>query len=192
MDDKTKCPVMHGGATESSMSNMEWWPKSLNLDILHQHDTKTNPMGKGFNYREAVKTLDFKALKKDLTALMTDSQAWWPADWGHYGGLMIRMSWHAAGTYRTADGDRQSAFCANQLLAGQRQPRQGAPSAVADQEEIRQQAQLGRFDCLRRHRRLRVHGPEDLRFRFRPRGYLASGEGHLLGFGEGMAGLNAL
>ena len=116
MDDKTKCPVMHGGATESSMSNMEWWPKSLNLDILHQHDTKTNPMGKGFNYREAVKTLDFKALKKDLTALMTDSQAWWPADWGHYGGLMIRMSWHAAGTYRTADG-RGGAGTGNQRFA---------------------------------------------------------------------------
>jgi catalase-peroxidase len=99
-----KCPVMHGGATETGMSNMEWWPKALNLDILHQHDTKTNPMGKGFNYREELKKLDVAALKKDLRALMTDSQAWWPADWGHYGGLMIRMAWHAAGTYRTADG----------------------------------------------------------------------------------------
>jgi len=99
-----KCPVMHGGATETGMSNMEWWPKALNLDILHQHDTKTNPMGKGFNYREEVKKLDVAALKKDLRALMTDSQAWWPADWGHYGGLMIRMAWHSAGTYRTADG----------------------------------------------------------------------------------------
>jgi len=99
-----KCPVMHGGATSTDMSKMEWWPKALNLDILHQHDTKTNPMGKGFNYREEVKKLDVAALKKDLQALMTDSQAWWPADWGHYGGLMIRMAWHAAGTYRTADG----------------------------------------------------------------------------------------
>jgi catalase-peroxidase len=86
------------------MSNMEWWPKALNLDILHQHDTKTNPMGKGFNYREEVKKLDVAALKKDLHALMTDSREWWPADWGHYGGLMIRMAWHAAGTYRIADG----------------------------------------------------------------------------------------
>jgi len=111
-----KCPVMHGGATESSMSNMEWWPKSLNLDILHQHDTKTNPMGKSFNYREEVMKLDFAALKKDLTALMTDSQLWWPADWGHYGGLMIRMSWHAAGTYRTADG-RGGAGTGNQRFA---------------------------------------------------------------------------
>ena len=116
MDEKTKCPVMHGGATESSMSNMEWWPKALNLDILHQHDTKTNPMGKSFNYREAVKQLDFNALKQDLTALMTDSQPWWPADWGHYGGLMIRMSWHAAGTYRTADG-RGGAGTGNQRFA---------------------------------------------------------------------------
>ena len=83
---------------------MSWWPNALNLDILHQHDSKTNPMGKDFNYREEVKKLDVDALKKDMHALMTDSQDWWPADWGHYGGLMIRMAWHAAGTYRLADG----------------------------------------------------------------------------------------
>ncbi|WP_184235224.1 catalase/peroxidase HPI [Aeromonas veronii] len=99
-----KCPVMHGGATSVETSRMEWWPKSLNLDILHQHDTKTNPLGAGFNYREALKGLDMAALKQDVTALMTDSQEWWPADWGHYGGLMIRMAWHSAGTYRIADG----------------------------------------------------------------------------------------
>ncbi|CAE6735936.1 catalase/peroxidase HPI [Candidatus Nitrotoga fabula] len=99
-----KCPVMHGGATSTGMSNMEWWPRALNLDILHQHDSKTNPMGSGFNYREEVKKLDVAALKKDLHVLMTDSQDWWPADWGHYGGLMIRMAWHSAGTYRIADG----------------------------------------------------------------------------------------
>ncbi|MEW6764544.1 MAG: catalase/peroxidase HPI [Pseudomonadota bacterium] len=99
-----KCPVMHGAHTAAGTSNMDWWPNALNLDILHQHDTKTNPMGKDFNYREEVKKLDFEALKKDMHALMTDSQAWWPADWGHYGGLMIRMSWHAAGSYRVADG----------------------------------------------------------------------------------------
>ena len=104
MDGSGKCPVMHGGNTASGNSNMEWWPNALNLDILHQHDSKTDPMGAAFNYREAVKSLDFDALKKDLTALMTDSQDWWPADWGHYGGLMIRMAWHAAGSYRTADG----------------------------------------------------------------------------------------
>ncbi|MGM0583872.1 MAG: catalase/peroxidase HPI [Pseudomonadota bacterium] len=99
-----KCPVMHGGITELGQSNMEWWPNSLNLDILHQHDTKTNPMGEGFDYRKEVRKLDFAALKQDLRDLMTDSQDWWPADWGHYGGLMIRMAWHAAGSYRIADG----------------------------------------------------------------------------------------
>lgn len=113
---KAKCPVMHGGATESSMSNVAWWPKALNLDILHQHDTKSNPLGADFNYRKEVKSLDFAALKKDLLALMTDSQEWWPADWGHYGGLMIRMSWHAAGTYRLADG-RGGAGTGNQRFA---------------------------------------------------------------------------
>ena len=111
-----KCPVMHGGATSASMTNMEWWPKALNFDILHQHDSKTNPMDPDFNYREEVKKLDFVALKNDLHALMTDSQEWWPADWGHYGGLMIRMAWHAAGTYRTADG-RGGAGTGNQRFA---------------------------------------------------------------------------
>ncbi|WP_346352161.1 catalase/peroxidase HPI [Oceanimonas sp. AH20CE76] len=111
-----KCPVMHGAVTEVGQSNMNWWPKALNLDILHQHDSKTNPMGSGFNYREQVKTLDFAALKKDLTELMTQSQLWWPADWGHYGGLMIRLSWHAAGSYRIADG-RGGAATGNQRFA---------------------------------------------------------------------------
>jgi catalase-peroxidase len=111
-----KCPVMHGGATESSMSNMAWWPKALNLDILHQHDSKSNPMGSDFNYQEEVNKLNFTAFKKDLHTLMTDSQAWWPADWGHYGGLMIRMSWHAAGSYRIADG-RGGAGTGNQRFA---------------------------------------------------------------------------
>ncbi len=98
-----KCPVVHGAITETGVTVTDWWPKTLNLDILHQHDSKVNPL-KGFNYREEVKKLDFDALKRDLIALMTDSQDWWPADWGHYGGLMIRMTWHAAGTYRMADG----------------------------------------------------------------------------------------
>ena len=90
--------------TAKGKSVMDWWPNALNLDILHQHDQKTNPMDPDFTYREAVKTLNFAELKKDLKNLMTDSQDWWPADWGHYGGLMIRMAWHAAGTYRVADG----------------------------------------------------------------------------------------
>ena len=111
-----QCPVVHGGVTSAGRSNMDWWPKALNLDILHQHDNKTNPMGPAFNYREEVKTLDVEALKKDLKALMTDSQDWWPADWGHYGGLMIRMAWHSAGTYRIADG-RGGAGTGNQRFA---------------------------------------------------------------------------
>ncbi|WP_417066766.1 catalase/peroxidase HPI [Niveibacterium terrae] len=107
---------MHGGATAAGMSNVAWWPKALNLDILHQHDSKTNPMDAGFNYREEVKKLDVEALKTDLKSLMTDSQAWWPADWGHYGGLMIRMAWHSAGTYRIADG-RGGSGTGNQRFA---------------------------------------------------------------------------
>jgi len=103
-NDMAKCPVMHGGMTESGKSVTDWWPNALNLDILHQHDTKVDPLGQHFDYAEEVKSLDFEGVKADVTALMTESQDWWPADWGHYGGLMIRMSWHAAGTYRLADG----------------------------------------------------------------------------------------
>jgi catalase-peroxidase len=103
MSNEGKCPVMHGANTAAGTSK-DWWPKTLNLDILHQHDSKTDPLGQDYNYREALKDLDVDALKKDLTDLMTDSQDWWPADWGHYGGLMIRLAWHAAGTYRVADG----------------------------------------------------------------------------------------
>lgn len=99
-----QCPFMHGANTTSQSTPTAWWPKNLNLDILHQHDSKTNPLGAEFNYAEAFKKLDLAAVKQDLTALMTDSQSWWPADWGHYGGLMIRMAWHSAGTYRIADG----------------------------------------------------------------------------------------
>ncbi len=101
---KGKCPVMHGGSTVTGTSVMSWWPNALNLDILHQHDTKTNPLGQDFNYREQLKKLDVAALKADLRTLMTDSQAWWPADWGSYVGMMARVTWHAAGSYRSSDG----------------------------------------------------------------------------------------
>lgn len=111
-----KCPVMHGGNTASGKSVTEWWPNALNLDILHQHDTKTNPLGTSFNYREALKTLDVEALKADLRALMTDSQDWWPADWGSYVGMMARVTWHAAGSYRVTDG-RGGANTGNQRFA---------------------------------------------------------------------------
>jgi catalase-peroxidase len=98
------CPVAHGANTEVGNNPVAWWPKALNLDILHQHDSKTNPMGPSFSYREELKKLDIPALKNDLKELLITSQSWWPADWGHYGGLMIRLSWHSAGSYRIADG----------------------------------------------------------------------------------------
>ncbi len=121
MDSKTisngisKCPF-HGGNTSSGTTDKHWWPNSLNLDILSQHDSKTNPYDEDFDYREAVKELDFDAIKADMHALMTDSQDWWPADWGHYGGFMIRMAWHAAGTYRISDG-RGGAGTGNQRFS---------------------------------------------------------------------------
>ena len=107
VEKKGQCPVMHGAANPTSnavRSNRDWWPNQLNLKMLHQNSALSNPMGKSFNYVEAFKSLDLEALKKDLFALMTDSQPWWPADYGHYGPLFIRMAWHSAGPYRTGDG----------------------------------------------------------------------------------------
>jgi catalase-peroxidase len=107
MSQENKCPVMHGAMTTHSStgtSNKDWWPNQLNLGILHQHDRKSDPMDQGFDYREEFKKIDYDALKKDLNDLMTDSQEWWPADYGHYGPFFIRMTWHAAGTYRNTDG----------------------------------------------------------------------------------------
>lgn len=107
MTGEGKCPFTgaHGARTTAGVqSNNDWWPQRLNLKILSQQSSKTNPMGEDFDYREEFRKLDYQALKNDLRALMTDSQDWWPADWGHYGGLFIRMAWHAAGTYRVSDG----------------------------------------------------------------------------------------
>ena len=116
MQETGKCPVAHGAMTKTGSTNVDFWPNSLNLDILHQHDAKTNPLGIEFDYQKELQKLDIPALKKDLHALMTDSQDWWPADWGHYGGLFIRLTWHAAGSYRVADG-RGGAGTGNQRFA---------------------------------------------------------------------------
>ena len=145
-----KCPMHHtaGGGT----SNRDWWPNQLNLDILRQHSTKSNPMGEVFNYAEEFKRLDLDAVKKDLHDLMTDSQDWWPADYGHYGPMFIRMAWHSAGTYRTGDG-RGGAGTGNQRFA----PVNSWPDNV----------NLGRPDHSHWQRRTGIDGIQDLRFRWR-------------------------
>jgi len=119
MTEESKCPVtgmMKKPISGGGKSNRDWWPNQLNLKILHQQNKKSNPMGEAFDYAKEFKKLDLKAVKKDLITLMTDSQDWWPADWGHYGGLFIRMAWHSAGTYRMGDG-RGGAGTGNQRLA---------------------------------------------------------------------------
>ena len=151
MASDAKCPLGAASGTRTSagaQSNRDWWPDRLHVAILAQHSSKSDPMGAKFDYAREFKTLDLPALKKDLYALMTDSQAWWPADWGHYGPLFIRMAWHSAGTYRTFDGRGgarygQSALRAAQQLAGQRQPRQGPAPALAGQAEVRPQDLVG-------------------------------------------------
>lgn len=101
---QSRCPIVHGSATRNSLAQERWWPQSLNIDILHQHGHSPNPMGKEFKYSDELKKLDFESLKKDVVNALSDSQSWWPADWGHYGALFIRMAWHASGTYRVSDG----------------------------------------------------------------------------------------
>ena len=137
------------------MTNRDWWPDQLNLRVLHQNPPAGDPMGEDFDYAEEFKSLDLAALKQDLAALMTDSQDWWPADYGHYGGLFIRMAWHSCRHLPHQRRPRrcrlrQAAVRAAQQLARQRQPRQGPPAALADQAEVRPQDLVGRPDDPRR------------------------------------------
>ena len=176
-----KCPVMH-----TRSANRDWWPDQLDISVLHHHSPLSDPMGEAFDYAEEFKTLDLDAVIKDLHALMTDSQDWWPADFGHYGAAVhphgVAQRRHLPHRRRPRRRRRRAAALrAAQQLAGQRQPRQGAPAAVADQAEIRPEALLGRPDDPRRQRRPGVDGLQDLRFRRRPRRRLGARGGHLLG-----------
>ena len=168
-DDKSagKCPVMH--AKTPPRRNRDWWPEQLDLQGLHRNSALSDPMGTAFDYAKEFKTLDLKALIRDLHALMTDSQDWWPADFGHYGGLMIRMAWHSAGTYRVTDG-RGGAGAGQQRFAPlnswpDNANLEGAAAALADQAEVRPQDLLGRPDDPGRQRGPRVDGLQDLRLR---------------------------
>ena len=172
-------------------TNQTWWPDQLSLKPLRQNAPDSDPMGDDFDYAEAVKDLDVDALRKDIEEVMTTSQDWWPADYGHYGPLFIRMTWHAAGTYRISDGRgrrrfRPSALRTAQQLAGQREPGQGTAPALADQEEVRPESLLGGPAHLHRQLRAGIDGLQDLRFRLRAARRLG-GRRDGLGFGDGVA-----
>ena len=183
-----------GSLTSSEFqSNEKWWPDALNLRMLHQRHPGSSPFGDGFDYRATVANIDIDELTRDVDALMTDSQPWWPADWGHYGPFFIRMSWHAAGTYRVVDGrggggHRRPALRPAELVAGQRQPRQGAPTAAADQEEVGQGDLVGRPVRVRRQPGAGDDGLQDVRLLVRSGGHLGARGRHLLGPRERVAG----
>ena len=194
MADGSKCPVTGGTRAHT---NRDWWPNQLNLQVLHQHSRLSDPMGEAFDYAKEFKSLDLDAVIKDLHALMTDSQDWWPADFGHYGGAVhphgVAQRGHVPHRRRPRRRRRRpAALRAAQQLAGQRQPRQGAPAAVADQAEIRPQDLVGRPDDSHRQRRAGIDGLQDVRLRRRPRGRLGARGGHLLGPRRQVAGGRAL
>jgi catalase-peroxidase len=171
MDDRTKCPFPGG---QRAHTNRDWWPDHLNIDMLHRNSSLSDPMGKGFDYAKEFKSLDLNAVVKDLRALMTDSQDWWPADFGHYGPLLIRMAWHSAGTYRIADG-RGGAGAGQQRFA----PLNSWPdNANLDKarrllwpikQKYGQKISWADLMVRRRQRRPGVDGLQDLRLRRRPR-----------------------
>ena len=154
------CPVAHDRAPHPTQGggNRGWWPSQLNLKILAKNPAVANPLGEQFDYAEAFASLDLPAVKQDIAEVLTTSQDWWPADFGHYGPLMIRMAWHSAGTYRISDGRGPAALRPAQQLAGQREPGQGSPAAVAGEEEVRPADLMGRPDDPRRQRRPGVDG----------------------------------
>ena len=172
MELESKCPVLggtHRHAAVGSTSNQHWWPNQLNLRVLHQNSSLSDPMDKDFNYAEEFKTLDLDVLGEDIEAVMTTSQDWWPADYGHYGPLFIRMAWHSAGTYRIGDGRGGAAsgtlrFAPLNSWPDKREPRQGTPVALADQAEVRPEDLVGRPDDLCRELCPGVDGIQDDRF----------------------------
>ena len=186
-DQAGKCPFS-GGA--KGPSNKEWWPDALSLEGLHRNSRLSDPMGPDFNYAKEFQKLDLDAVMADLKALMTDSQDWWPADFGHYGGLMIRLAWHAAGTYRTTDGRGgagagQQRFAPLNSLAGQCEPGQSAPAPLADQTKVWAD-RLSWADLIdpHRERRARNDGLQNLRLRRRSRRCVGAGSEMSIGAGK--------